>query len=214
MNPHLSLFSAERIISKGIPMSKMKSVVTPERFSSGMTYKEYIGQIDINKERFEEFYKNCKLTDEDDRFFNRAAKMPDGARKIMVIGEAWCPDVMRGMPAAARVAEAAGMELKVFPRDKNLDIMNEFLKEGKFQSIPVMVFYTDDMQELGRWIERPGLASSEQAKFTLDITKADPNIGEQEIRLKMRDFTQSKQAGWQQESIREWRQMLAGKLGI
>jgi hypothetical protein len=195
-------------------MPEMKSVVTAERFAAGMTFQEYINQIDVNKDRFEEYYKNCRLTDEDGRFFNRAAKMPDGALKIMVIGEAWCPDVMRGMPAAARVAEVAGMELRVFPRDKNLDIMNEFLKEGKFQSIPVMVFYTDDLRELSRWIERPGLAGSEQAAFTLDIKKADPNIGEQEIRLKMRDFTQSKQAGWQLESIREWRQMLAAKLGI
>ena len=148
-----------------------KSVVTKERFATGMTYKEYIGQIAVNKDRFEENYKNCELSAEDKAFFSKVAKMPNGAAKVMVIGEAWCPDVTRGMPAAARVAEAGGLEMRVFPRDKNLDIQNEFLKEGKYQSIPVVVFFTKDQQELCRWIERPGLADVERAKIEEEVKK-------------------------------------------
>lgn len=191
-----------------------KSVVTPERFASGLTYQEYIGQIAVNKDRFEEFYRNCILSGDDKAFFSKAAKLPDGAAKAMVLGEAWCPDVMRGMPAAARIAEASGMEMRIFPRDKNLDIMNEFLKNGQFQSIPVVVFYTKDLQELGRWIERPGLADREQAQIEADVKKANPGAGEQEIRVKMRERTGAKQADWQQASIKEWREMLEKKLGI
>ena len=121
-------------------MAEKTSVVTPERFASGLTYQEYIGQVTTNKDRFEDFYKNCQLSSGDKAFFSKAAKMPNGAAKLLVLGEAFCPDVLRGMPAAARIAEASGIEMRVFPRDKNLDIMNEFLKDGQFQSIPVWYF--------------------------------------------------------------------------
>jgi hypothetical protein len=195
-------------------MSEKKSVVTAERFTSGMTYQEYIAQVSQNKERFEDFYRKCELSDDDKAFFKKAAEAPNGAARVMVIGEDWCPDVMRGMPTAARVAEASGMEMRVFSRDKNIDIINEFLKEGKYQSIPVVVFYTADLREICRWIERPGLASNEQAKFSSEIKLANPGLDEQAVRLKMRDFSQAKQGDWQKESVREWRQMLASKLGI
>ena len=55
----------------------------------------------------------------------------------------------------ARIAEAGGMDMKVFPRDANTDIMDEFLKNGEFQSIPTVVFYTKDYNYLFHWIERP-----------------------------------------------------------
>ena len=195
-------------------MAEKTSVVTRERFASGLTYQEYIAQVATNKERFEEFYKNCQLSDEDKAFFSKVAKMPVGAAKVLVLGEAFCPDVLRGMPAVARIAEASGMEMRVFPRDKHLDIMNEFLKNGQFQSIPVMVFYTQDQQELGHWIERPELADKEQAQIEKEVKAENPGATEQEIRQKMRAQTGPKQLAWQQQSIRDWREMLAKKLGV
>ena len=86
--------------------------------------------------------------------------------------------------------------------------------KSQFQSIPVMVFYTRDQQELCHWIERPELADKEQAQIAADVKKANPGASEQEIRTKMRERTGAKQPDWQQESIREWRQMLAKKLGV
>ena len=195
-------------------MPETKSVVTRERFATGLTYQEFIGQITENKDRFEEFYKNCSISAADKDFFTKAAKAPGGAARVMVIGEPWCPDVMRGMPTAARVAEAAEMEMRAFPRDKNLDIQNEFLKEGKYQSIPVVVFYTQDLQELCRWIERPALADAERAKIEAEVRKEKPGAADREIHQETGNRTRERQAAWQQESIREWRSLLAKKLGM
>jgi hypothetical protein len=48
------------------------------------------------------------------------------------------------------------MELRVFPRDDNLDIMSEVpLNRGESQSIPTLVFYTSDHRYIAHWIERP-----------------------------------------------------------
>ena len=51
----------------------------------------------------------------------------------------------------ARIAEASGMELRVFFRDQNKDIMSEFLKFGEHESIPTLVFYTKDHEYIAHY---------------------------------------------------------------
>jgi len=46
-----------------------------------------------------------------------------------------------------------GAELRVFLRDQNADLRDTFLNNG-YQSIPVVVFFDKDWNEIGRWLER------------------------------------------------------------
>jgi hypothetical protein len=137
------------------------SVVTPERFASGLSYQDYLAGIKVNQDKFQQNYQGTTLTDEQVSKFKALMARPNGPAKMAVIGEDWCPDVYRGMPVAAKLAEATGLEMRVFPRDENLDIMNEFLKNGEFQSIPTLVFYTKDHQYITHWIERAQKANDE-----------------------------------------------------
>ena len=152
-------------------MGENTSAVTPERFSSGLTYNDYIAQIKVNKDRFEQFYESVEVSQDDADFFKKAVEA--GVTKMLVLGEDWCPDVYRGMPVMARISEASGMEIRVFPRDENLDIMNEFLKDGEFQSIPTVVLYTGDHDYLGHWIERPAKANEEREQIDADCQAGD-----------------------------------------
>jgi thiol-disulfide isomerase/thioredoxin len=195
-------------------MSGKVSVVTPERFASGFTYQAYIAQIKVNRERFEEYYIKGQLSADDKDFFQKAARVSNGFSKLLVLGEDWCPDVFRGMPVMARIAEAAGIDMRIFPRDKNLDIMNEFLKHGEFMSIPVAVFYTRDLRYICHWIERPELADRERTRIKEEVRKAMTGESEEDVRNALRQRIQSRYPAWQQESVREIRQMLAEKLGI
>ena len=86
---------------------------------------------------------------------------PNGPVTCLALGEPWCTDVVRGFPVMARLAEETGIDLKIFFRDENLDIMNEFLYKGEYQSIPVFVFYSKDHEYLGHWIERSKKAREE-----------------------------------------------------
>ena len=195
-------------------MARETSVVTPERYSSGFTYAEYLAQIKVNKNWFQQLYDNFELGPEDAEFFLKAAGQPQGPARMMVIGEDWCPDVYRGMPVMARIAEAAGMEMRVFPRDSHMDIMNEFLKEGKWASIPTAVFYTKDHQYIGHWIERPAQADSEMEEIRAQVTREQPDATDQQVRAAARPRNQERFAAWQQESVREIREMLAQHLGL
>ena len=79
-------------------MAREDSVVTPERFSQGFNDPDYIDQIKVNKARFESFYDGIKLNSEDTEFFKELASRPNGPAKMMVLGEDWCGDVIRGLP--------------------------------------------------------------------------------------------------------------------
>ena len=194
-------------------MTQQASAVTPDRYASGFTYQEYLAQIKVNRDWFERLYQAFHLDSEDAEYFRRAAQDPRGPAKMMVIGEDWCPDVYRGMPVLARIAEAGGMDMRVFPRDSNMDIMDEFLKEGKWASIPTAVLYTKDHEYICHWVERPALADQEM-EDSLDAARREhPDAQEPQLRAAARPRNQERYPAWQQEMAREIRKLLVAQLG-
>ena len=181
------------------------SVVTPERFARGLTHEQWVAAVDRNQERFSENYEATKLSDEDARAFRELVAGPNGPARCLALGEPWCPDVFRGLPVMARIAEACGMELRVFFRDQNKDIMAEFLKQGEHESIPVFVFYTRDHRYLCHWIERPALAD-EEMHLMQRIFESRPR---EEALTEYLAFQKGPVwAGWRRETVREIRELL------
>ena len=184
------------------------SVVTPERFAQGLTYEQYLNKIEQNKDRFQMNYEGTTVSEEDTKALKALAAKPNGPAKMLVLGEDWCPDVYRGMPVLARFAEAAGLEMRVFPRDENLDIMNEFLKDGEFQSIPVAVFYTRDHDYILHWIERPEQANAEMPQ----LRKLYEGRTREEAADDVKAFQQGEVwAGWRDATVKELRRLLEEK---
>ena len=177
-----------------------KSVVTPERFAKGMTFDEYVKHVGTpenlaregfsayhpdagsiggprkdNSAVFRERYARTKLADYQVAAIKWLAAQPDGPAKILVISEDWSSDCRRDVPVLARLAEAGGLQLRIFNRDgkkilgtrrpdpanapgANHDLMLEFMNAkngGEWASVPVAVFYTRDFRELHRYIEYP-----------------------------------------------------------
>ena len=122
--------------------------MTPERFAQGMTVAAYLAQMRSNKERFEQRMAATELTSAD-REAIRARKL-----KILVITEDWCGDALVGFPGLARLVEGApDVEMRVFLRDANPDVMDQYLKRGLYRTIPVFVFFDEHMNEVARFIE-------------------------------------------------------------
>ncbi len=187
-----------------------ESVVTPERFVRGMTWEQYLGHIKRNRERFEYNHSETALADEDVEAFSSLASAAEGPAKVLALGEDWCPDVVRGLPVMARITAAAGMELRIFPRDDNLDIMNEYLKQGEHQSIPVFVFYTKDHRYIAHWIERPAKANAELGEMQAKLEGLD----QEERRAAYREFQAGPVwASWRQATVQELRALLQEKAG-
>lgn len=179
-----------------------RSVVTPERYAKGMTFDEYVtyagtaenlareafgsyfpdsGSIGAarrdNSAVLRERYARVRLDDHQTAAIRWLVAQPHGPAKILVISEDWSSDCRRDVPVLARLAEAGGMELRIFNRDgrkilatrrpdpavapdANHDLMIEFMNRkngGEWASVPVAVFYTRDLQELHRYIEYPAI---------------------------------------------------------
>lgn len=153
----------------------MASVITRERFATGKSYREYLDGGVRNREQFDDNYESLSIGAEQRAALEELAARPGGPHHLAVIGEDWCPDVYRGMPVAARIAEALGIEMRVFERDLNKDMIAEYLKDGEFESIPVLIFYDRDHAELCHFIERPALANEQlgQVREVLGDTSPD-----------------------------------------
>ena len=144
------------------------------RFDKGLTYDAYKEQMTRNRDRLEENEQRVELGEEDLAAF-RALRRPV---KVLVLAEDWCGDVIANLPVLGRLAEESGkLDVRIFLRDQNDDIMQRYLNKGQFKSIPVFVFFDDDFRELGHWIERPASVTEIRAKRRKDIFAAHPEFG-------------------------------------
>src|SRR5258706_5758842 len=114
-------------------MKNDRSVVTPERFASGMTFTQYLAFIgtpaNLAREgtrgerrrdltaQMHAWYEASRLTDAQASAIKWLASQPGGPAQILVISEAWSSDCRRDVPMFARLAEAGNLELRIFPRD-------------------------------------------------------------------------------------------------
>lgn len=200
----------------------MASVVTPERYASGMTFDEYVqytgtpenlkressGGPRVDYSAFlQAAFEQSRLTDHQRAAFQWLVAQPNGPARMLVIAEEWSSDCRRDVPTFARLAAETGMELRIFRRDgqrfsdshaptlaeapdSNADIMAEFLnqKNGQtWQSIPVCVFYTRDLQYLYHYTEYPAIY--EKDRIVERLRAAKPGESPEEARARFgREF--------------------------
>jgi hypothetical protein len=148
--------------------------VSRERFDSGLTYQQWKAQMTRNQERHDANERGLKLSADDLKAF-KSVKKPVN---VLAIGEDWCGDVIANLPIVGKIAAESGtLNLRVFLRDQNEDLMNQFLKDGKHKSIPAVVFFDEDFQELGRWIERPNSVTELREKKRQELYAKHPEFG-------------------------------------
>ena len=181
-------------------MDRTKSVVTRDRFAKGLTFDEYVKMVgtpeNLKREGsmaprrdfsgfLREQYEKARLSDAQIAAVRWLAAQPNGPRKMLMLSEEWSSDCRRDLPVLARLAEAGGIEFRIFPRDgqkvgrgpkadpaesPNADIMNEFLKHQDgttYQSIPVVAFYTKDTQYLYHYTEFPAIYHKDRVRAAM-----------------------------------------------
>jgi len=145
-----------------------------ERFETGLTYEGYKAAMTRNRERVDANEQRVQLDPEAVRFF-RSLPRPIN---VVVLAEDWCGDVIANLPVLGRLAKEAGnLNVRIFYRDQNLDLMERWLNQGKYQSIPVFAFFDESFRELGHWIERPASVTETRAKKRREIFAAHPEFG-------------------------------------
>jgi selT/selW/selH-like putative selenoprotein len=147
--------------------------VTQERFEQGLTYEAYKAQMTRNRERLEANEQTVTFAAEDLAFFTQLPQ----PLNVLTLAEDWCGDVINNLPVVGRLAAESGkLNLRIFLRDQNLDLIDQYLKDGQFRSIPVFVFFDAAFHELGHWIERPARISELQGQMRRDLFAYDPLV--------------------------------------
>jgi len=160
---------------------------------------------------------------------------PGGPARALAVSEEWSSDCRRDIPLLAKVAATAGLDLRIFPRDgqrfsaapepdakesPSADLMAQFLnrRDGKtFQSIPVIVFYTRDMQELYRYIEFPAVYRKDRIRGA----QGAPGPGETDEQARQRSAREFAEmlgspffSVWRDAAQAEWLSLLYERLRV
>src|SRR5204862_3509226 len=128
------------------------------RFDQGLTYEAYKAQMTRNRERLEENEGRVELRKEDVAAFR---SLPRPVR-VVVLAEDWCGDVIANLPVLVRLAKESGkLDVRIFLRVQNDDIMQRYLNKVQFKSIPVLVFFIEGFRDLGYWNEHLAFVDGE-----------------------------------------------------
>ncbi|MFY8033325.1 MAG: thioredoxin family protein [Flexibacteraceae bacterium] len=111
--------------------------------------------LDYTKLNFARINRVQKKFDLNDNLENTISEINIKWRWIM-LAESWCGDVAQVGPVIAQIAESSeNIEFSVALRDKNLDLMDQFLTNGG-RSIPKLICLdANTYQVIGSWGPRP-----------------------------------------------------------
>ena len=181
-------------------MAQAQIPMDDKRFATGLTWKDYMAQMGDTRARTESNYEKSKLTDDERKFFGGVK----GVKYAVMTVENWCGDVHRNSPLVAHIADAIpGCELRCFLRDQNPDLRDALLNNG-YQSIPVAVFFDENWNELGRWVERAHAATTKAAIIrSLTIDKAGADQASKDAA--MNDFRKQVQDAYEAPGAPLWR---------
>ena len=65
------------------------------------------------------------------------------------------PQVSTNQTSICLTEGVPGIEMRVFLRDKNPDLMDQYLNQGIYRSIPVFAFFDEQVNAVACFIERP-----------------------------------------------------------
>ncbi len=84
--------------------------------------------------------------------------------KILLISEPWCGDASATVPAVSKFFEAGNVEARVFLRDSDHSLIDQFLTNGT-QSIPRILILNEDYSVKNVWGPRPVFGMELLKKF-------------------------------------------------
>ena len=147
--------------------------ISAERFATGMTFPEYVAQMRENHDRFVQTAEALRLR-------ARGPGAPLRHRRAAQRARPHRGLVRRRAHLFARLARvtacAPHWNVRIFNRDANPDLADQYLNGGRWRSVPVVVFYDGAMRELGRFIERPAVANADRQRVIDAVAREEPVV--------------------------------------
>ena len=147
-------------------------------FDKGMTFGEYVDSMSVNKEQLQSIYNEVSIPEET---VQNLSSLKDKNWKVVALTADWCGDALLNVPVIQKMAEIANIDTRFLIRDENLELMDQYLTNGKSRSIPIFIFMDTEGNEVKVWGPRSeqveGLVSEMKKDFP---AKDDPNFQEKQ----------------------------------
>jgi len=145
--------------------------------TGGNSTEAYLNYTDLNNNRMDKWDKRFELSED----LKAALDAMDHKERWVILTEGWCGDAAHSVPMIAKMAEySTNIKLEILLRDENLTLMDQYLTNGG-RSIPKLIRFDEQGQELGTWGPRPEAAQQimtdgkaagrEKADITIDLQK-------------------------------------------
>lgn len=148
-------------------------MMTLERFRTGQRFDAMVAGATENVELWKATRERATV---DDAIVDRVQELP-GPLYLAVLSEDWCLDSVSTLPYLDELARRAGnVELRIFSRDANPDLMDAHLTNGVSRSIPAVIAYDEHFVERGWWGSRPHALMQLVRTEWAALSKAHRNI--------------------------------------
>lgn len=146
-------------------------------FQDSLDLETYISQMKENQEGLLTIYKDFSVPEDDPRIEQIKQK---SYRKVLAISEDWCGDAMMNIAILKHISELADLEVRVFYRDQNTDLIDQYLTNGTARAIPIFVFLNEQYEQENVWGPRAKAAQTfvEKTRKKLLPDKDDENYDE------------------------------------
>lgn len=176
----------------------MKKKIGLDYFEKGMTYPAYRLLLEnllkenktTGNDQSTEFVQYAKLNmsrmNRLDKTVSLAQTTLDVLGQIqdkqywILLTEGWCGDAAQSVPVIAKMAASnTNIGLRILLRDEHLDLMDQYLQNGKSRSIPKLIALNTAGEEIFHWGPRP--AELEAIYTDLKTTTSDFEVIKTEL---------------------------------
>lgn len=165
------------------------SPLTKQRFQQTPTFDQYASSMTANKEKMRQHVDEVQVPEEDVRWWRS-----QGPLNVYVLTYDSCGDALYNLPILAKIAQQApNVDLRVAQRDDNLDVMDHYLNQGAYRSVPTFIFLDGDFNEIGNLKER-----AESMTRVMDQEQLN-------VRRRLRDENKEP---WRKEMLREFKDVV------
>lgn len=159
--------------------SAQETQLTQEKFDQGMTTREYIDQIKVNKDPFVAIYETVQVPAGSLSLFNGLSE----PLKLAVFTADWCGDAVSTTPVILKLADSTpNLSLQVFNRDDELALSNSLLPEHRAGTVPIFVVMDQEMNQVVRFIETANSLVPQIGAMDADIDRETAGLSEAEQR--------------------------------
>jgi thiol-disulfide isomerase/thioredoxin len=152
--------------------------IDAQRFEQGTSYAEYRTRILAGGGIMEELLTASEESLAKEVIAVEPFRRLPGTVRVLVLSEDWCGDCTDNLPILNRLAEESGkLDVRIVSRDDNLDIMDNYLKYGTFQAIPLILFLNDEGEVVGDLKERPESVTEVRKRKREELYAAHSEFG-------------------------------------